>query len=108
MSKFSITYEDLVIQRPLDSNLVLAPSSFVLNVLHITVPEKWSYIHTTLRNVMWAEVDGGALKISLLARKKPKSHLTLLHISVQVSDAEREGAVSLAGTVMAAAYAGSS
>ena len=68
--------------------------------------EKWPYIQTALRNVLWAEVEDGTLKIALLAKKKSKSQLALLQIVALLSDAEREGATVLTNAVMAAAYSG--
>ncbi len=68
--------------------------------------EKWPKVKTSLRNVLWAELKGDAFEVSLLAKKKPKSPLSLLHVTGSVGDADKESAASFTEALMSAAYAG--
>ncbi|RPD80150.1 hypothetical protein L226DRAFT_590646 [Lentinus tigrinus ALCF2SS1-7] len=85
-SKFVFTDTDLVVERAAD--------------------KKWPKVKTSLRNVLWAELKGDAFEVSLLAKKKPKLPLSLLHVTGTVGDADKESAASFTEALMSAAYAG--
>ncbi|RDX56689.1 hypothetical protein OH76DRAFT_1395809 [Lentinus brumalis] len=85
-SRFTLTDTELVVERAAD--------------------KKWPKVKTSLRNVLWAELKGDAFEVSLLAKKKPKSPLSLLHVTGSVGDADKESAASFTEALMSAAYAG--
>ena len=67
---------------------------------------KWPKVQTSLRNVLWAELKGDAFQVSLLAKKKPNTPLSLLHVTGTVGDADKASATSFTDALMSAAYAG--
>ena len=67
---------------------------------------KWPEIAVPLRYVVWAEVADGNLEVSLIARKKKKSNLVLVHITGPVAPTEMEAVSEFTNTLMAAAYRG--
>ncbi|KAH9946049.1 ATP-NAD kinase-like domain-containing protein [Epithele typhae] len=85
-------------------------SKFILDdaTLRIERPadKQWPNIETPLRNVLWAGIDNDVLTVSLLARKKARSPLSLIHVTGPVADTDKEAASSFSGTVMAVAYIG--
>lgn len=61
-----------------------------------------------LYNVLWAELVEDVLEVSLLARKKPKLQLSLVHIAGKVEPAVKDNALIFTGSLMQAAYGGRS
>ena len=101
-SKFTLTDTELVVERAADSEHIHAPTLRMSD----RSPEKWPKVRAPLRNVLWAEVNKDVFEVSLLANKKSKAPLSLLHVTGSVSDADREDAVAFTEAVMAGAYAG--
>ena len=61
-----------------------------------------------MTHVLWAETKGNALNVDFLARKKPKSHLSLFHVTKKLTESELEAATAFAESLMDAAYKGTS
>ncbi|KAI0093855.1 ATP-NAD kinase-like domain-containing protein [Irpex rosettiformis] len=83
-------------------------SEFILteDTLYVTRPDNqlWPRIAAPLRNVVWAEVTGDDLKLSLLARKKKNDRLYLVHIQGAVSTDKKEEAKNFTEAVMDVSY----
>ncbi len=76
-------------------------------VMHLNPTlEKWPTVQTSLRNVLWAELNKDAFEVSLLAKKRPKAPLSLVHVTGTVDDADKESATVFTEAVISAAYAG--
>ncbi|TBU50861.1 ATP-NAD kinase-like domain-containing protein [Dichomitus squalens] len=86
-SKFTLTEKELVLEQPAN--------------------KKWPLVRTSLRNVLWAGIDdGNRLQISVLATKKRKSPLSLVHVAGVVPDADIDSAAAFTSSVMHSAYYG--
>ncbi|KAI0703619.1 ATP-NAD kinase-like domain-containing protein [Cytidiella melzeri] len=85
-SEFILTGDSLVVTRASDSS--------------------WPQITVPLRHVIWAELAGQNLKLSLLARKKKNSKLSLIHIQGTVPAERRESANEFVDAVMDASHKG--
>lgn len=60
----------------------------------------------SLHQVVWAELAGGTLEVSLLARHKKKDALALLHIAGDVADGEAQAVADFVSVLMDASYKG--
>ncbi|KAI0818747.1 ATP-NAD kinase-like domain-containing protein [Irpex lacteus] len=84
-------------------------SEFVLteDTLYVTRPsdQQWPRIAAPLRHIVWAELTGDDLKLSLLARKK-SDKLYLVHIQGAVPADKKEDAQQFAEAVMEASHKG--
>lgn len=68
---------------------------------------KWPEILTPLRNVLWAETSStGDLELSLLAKKKKKANLALVHITGKVEGAQQQEAAAFTEAVLEVAFRG--
>ncbi|KAI9070372.1 hypothetical protein FKP32DRAFT_1586212 [Trametes sanguinea] len=84
-------------------------SKFTLDADHLLIEraadKKWPRVQLTHRNVLWAALNGAHFELSVLAKKKPKGPLSLLHVTGPVSDdADKAAAAAFADALMAAAY----
>ncbi|KAI0331144.1 hypothetical protein GY45DRAFT_1434203 [Cubamyces sp. BRFM 1775] len=86
LSNFSLGQNELTIERAAD--------------------KKWPKVQVPLRNVLWAGLDGALFELSVLAKKKEKAPLNLVHVTGTVSDADKDAAAAFADALMAAAYPG--
>ena len=59
-----------------------------------------------MHQVVWAEVANGTLEVSLLAKKKKKDNMVLVHITGHVTDDEAEAVADFVKLLMEAAYRG--
>ncbi|OSC99075.1 hypothetical protein PYCCODRAFT_1438681 [Trametes coccinea BRFM310] len=67
--------------------------------------KKWPRVQVPHRNVLWAALNGARFELSVLAKKKPKGPLSLVHVTGPVSDdADKAAAAAFADALMAAAY----
>ncbi|KAH9901010.1 ATP-NAD kinase-like domain-containing protein [Cubamyces lactineus] len=84
LSKFSLDHNELLVERVAD--------------------KKWPKVQVPLRNVLWAGLDGALFELSVLAKKKAKAPLSLVHVTGTVRDADKNAAAAFADALMAAAY----
>ena len=104
LSNFSLGHNELLIERAADSNVsTILPERTHANQY---ATEKWPKVRVPLRNVLWAGLDGALFELSVLAKKKAKAPLNLLHVTGSVSDADKHAAAAFADALMAAAYPG--
>ncbi|KAJ8455326.1 hypothetical protein ONZ51_g12506 [Trametes cubensis] len=102
LSNFSLGHNELLIERAADSNVsTILPERTHANQY---ATEKWPKVRVPLRNVLWAGLDGALFELSVLAKKKAKAPLNLLHVTGSVSDADKHAAAAFADALMAAAY----
>ncbi|KAI8998567.1 ATP-NAD kinase-like domain-containing protein [Trametes punicea] len=83
-SKFKLDADNLFIERDAD--------------------KKWPKVNVPTQNVLWAGIDKGTFELSVLAKKKPTSPLSLIHVTGAVADADKAAATAFADAIMAAAY----
>lgn len=78
---------------------------YYTQVSPVVVVEQWPRIAAPLRHIVWAELTGDDLKLSLLARKK-SDKLYLVHIQGAVPADKKEDAQQFAEAVMEASHKG--
>lgn len=71
---------------------------------HFCTTGKWPTIEVPLRNVLWAELAGDVLEVSLLAKQTVKAPLSLVHIAGKVDPAVKDEASAFTQSLMRAAY----
>ncbi|OCH94969.1 hypothetical protein OBBRIDRAFT_788712 [Obba rivulosa] len=97
----------LTIANPNGSSTTFALSGSAILSVRRTGDKKWSHVEVPVRQVLYAEVTpDNALEMSLLARKKKKGPLSLVHISGHVQETEQAAAASFVTELMQAAYDG--
>ncbi|KAI0362196.1 hypothetical protein OH77DRAFT_1466649 [Trametes cingulata] len=65
---------------------------------------KWRTVRVSPRNVLWAGVENGVFEVSLLAKRKCKTLLSLFHVAAPVPESDKPLAAAFADALMAAAY----
>ncbi|KAH9952236.1 ATP-NAD kinase-like domain-containing protein [Amylocystis lapponica] len=92
------TNERLTIFLITDTSLVVDRSADAL--------EKWPYIEVPISHVLWSELDGDTWEISVLARRAKSAALSLVHITGNVSEEQKDGVSVFTRLLMDLAYAG--
>lgn len=75
-------------------------------LIHLGGAGKWPEIVAPLHQVVWAEVADSTLEVSLLAKKKKKDSLVLVHIKGHVTEDETAAVADFVKVLMEAAYGG--